>query len=807
MLGDFNLPKLKWRSSAEGLLPDFSCLGSTESDFVSFLSYLNLRQFNSVPNQNQVILDFVISNISNISVSKESCPLLKVDCHHPPLIISCPNSLTKPLAFSEVTYDFYSGNYPSIITYLATVNWDSLFKDCDINHAVDCFYKVLYDAIYKFVPITTLRKSSFPYWFSSELKDLVFKKKLAHKKFKISNSPIDFNLFSNLRSRCKKLSKYDYSHYLTSIQKSITTNPKKFWHYIKSKKSKELPSHMYLNDLSSDDGSQIVNYFAAHFSSVYVNSSVNLIPIPPNSPTTSAQSLNFPLSSCSISKTDIFESLNSLNNNLSAGPDLIPNIFLQHCKYVLVTPLHYLFNLSLSSGIFPTYWKSSIVSPIHKNSDSANVINYRPISLLSLIPKLFEDLVSKQIIPTLNLKIINEQHGFRTSRSTSTNLLVFTQFINDAFANGHQVDVIFTDLSKAFDSVSHIILKDKLRAFGICDPLLSWLFSYFSDRSQIVKYRNYYSHSFPQTSGVPQGSHLSPILFLIYINDITLSYSNMLLFADDLKIFRTVRSTDDVNLLQSDLNSLSKWCDQNNLALNAKKCKVMSFNRSHSKILSTYCIYNEPLEKVSNFKDLGVFFDTKLTFDTHINFVKNKSLKQLGFIKFSCGNFSNRNALILLYTSYIRSSLDYCSIVWSPYLLKHKSSLETVQNKFLGFLCYRCNIPRIPHTSYVPILEILCLDSLELRRIKLDLCYLYNVLHNNIDCPEFLSHLSFLVPQRITRAVNTFYIPTQPNNYMLNYPISRVMYLSNKYKIDFFSHPSLFSFKKHLNCTLRTIPS
>lgn len=230
----------------------------------------------------------------------------------------------------------------------------------------------------------------------------------------------------------------------------------------------------------------------------------------------------------------------------------------------------------------------------------------------------------------------------------------------------------------------------------------------------------------------------------------------------------------------------------------------MSFNRSRSNIPNIYYVNNEPLERVLNFKDLGVFLDTKLTFDTHINYIKNKSLKQFGFIKFSCGNFKNINALNLIYTSYIRSLLDYCSIIWSPYLHKHKVSLEAVQNKFLGFLCYRCNIPRIPHTSYAPILDLLNMDSLELRRIKLDICFLYNVLHNNNDCPEFLSCLSFLVPQRITRSNVTFYTPTQQTNYALNCPISRIMYLSNKYKIDLFTNQSLSSFKQYLNRTLRT---
>ena len=152
----------------------------------------------------------------------------------------------------------------------------------------------------------------------------------------------------------------------------------------------------------------------------------------------------------------------------------------------------------------------------------------------------------------------------------------------------------------------------------------------------------------------------------------------MLLIANDLKTFRIVKSLDDAALLQSDLNALVKWCDRNALSLNVQKCKFMSFNRSHSNIYFGYNINNIPLEKVFNCKDLGVFFDSKLTYSTHINYIKNKSLKLFGFIKFSCSNFNNLNALRLIYCSCIRSTLEYCSIIRSHYLQKINLTLDPI---------------------------------------------------------------------------------------------------------------------------------
>lgn len=143
---------------------------------------------NSVINYNQVILDLVISNIQNIVVFKKLCPLIKIDFHHPPLSVSCTNLLIKPLTFSETSYGFYSGNYTDLIICLFPIDWNSLFKNFDINQAVEFFYNIIYDAIHKFISIITLHKSSFPHW----LKNQIFEKKYFHKKFKISKSPIDY---------------------------------------------------------------------------------------------------------------------------------------------------------------------------------------------------------------------------------------------------------------------------------------------------------------------------------------------------------------------------------------------------------------------------------------------------------------------------------------------------------------------------------------------------------------------------------------------------------------------------------------
>jgi hypothetical protein len=269
------------------------------------------------------------------------------------------------------------------------------------------------------------------------------------------------------------------------------------------------------------------------------------------------------------------------------------------------------------------------------------------------------------IIPELNRIIVDDHHGFRPSKSTTTNLLTLQHSIIDAFSAGLRMDVIYTDFAKAFDKVNHIIFLYKLKYIGVCDPLLRWIESYISQRTQIVVYKEIQSKPILVTSGVPRGSHLAPILFLIYINEITFLNSSKLMFADDIKIYRVVNCLDDTALLQSDLNMLFNWCNKHCITLNIQKCQVMTFSRSRSNHFFNYHINGTPLSTIINvIKDLGVLFEPKLIFNAHIRYIyDNKALKLLGFISGSCVDFNNKNAFISIYYSLVRSIFEYCSII------------------------------------------------------------------------------------------------------------------------------------------------
>jgi hypothetical protein len=263
--------------------------------------------------------------------------------------------------------------------------------------------------------------------------------------------------------------------------------------------------------------------------------------------------------------------------------------------------LFYIFNKSLATGSFPDNWKKSFLTPFYKSGGRGNVANYRGIAILSFIPKLFEKIVCDKLNLKLTSNFHNEQHGFTQNRSINSNLMVYTKFIFDVMENKSQVDSIYTDFSKAFESVDHKILIKKLLALGFSGNILNWISSYLSGRSQNVRFLGKISNSILVTSGVPQGSHLGPLLFNLFICDLSIILKdiNHLFYADDLKIYHEIKTLEDAQFLQNKLNDLDNWCNFNKLKLNVEKCHSISFSRKPVKNVFSYSLGNKILDKVN----------------------------------------------------------------------------------------------------------------------------------------------------------------------------------------------------------------
>lgn len=261
-------------------------------------------------------------------------------------------------------------------------------------------------------------------------------------------------------------------------QNQLLSNPRSFWKFVKElKNNNNLPMEINLESRSSNNKGDIATFFADHFSSSFC--SPNVVD---NSRFNNLNEI-IELSNCNFSVTEIFEALLNIGLNPSPGPDSIPPLFLYECRYPLSIPIHFLFSLSLNSGIFPCKWKLSYVFPLWKSGNKSEVNNYRAISKLSALPKLLDKLVELKISVLFKNILVDEQHGFRKMKSTETNLIVFYSHLIDVVKSGGRVDAIYTDFRKAFDSVDHGILMLKLKKLGISDPLLSWFSSYLSNRS------------------------------------------------------------------------------------------------------------------------------------------------------------------------------------------------------------------------------------------------------------------------------------------------------------------------------------
>ena len=264
-----------------------------------------------------------------------------------------------------------------------------------------------------------------------------------------------------------------------------------------------------------------------------------------------------------------------------------------------------------------------------------------------------------------------------------------------ALESGSQVDVIYTDFSKAFDRVNHIILLAKLEALGITGSLLRWMDSYLTSRTQRVKTKGTYSSLIAVTSGVPQGSHLGPLLFFnVFVNDIGAGIINskFLLLADNLKPYRTIESLNDALQLQGDLTRVAEWCALNRMELNAPKCRVLTVTRHKTGVVYRYSINNEALDSAQSIRDLGGVIDRSLSFTEHYCCVINRASKMRRYIKRTAANFPDPRALTALYTALVRPHLEYASPIWSPSTCKHVDGLEAVQRRFPRFVAFRLNM-------------------------------------------------------------------------------------------------------------------
>ena len=425
--------------------------------------------------------------------------------------------------------------------------------------------------------------------------------------------------------------------------------------------------------------------------------------------------------------------IEKLNINKSYGPDLLHPRVLKELRESITTPQTLIFKSSFQNGEIVNDWKTANVKALFKKGSRDNPGNYRPISLTCIPCKLMEKLVRDAIVNhmTLNKLFSDSQYGFRSLRSCALQLLDVMEKWTEWLDESSSFDCIYYDFAKAFDSVPHARLLVKLEAYGIKGKLLDWVKAFLSQRKQRVVVNSSKSAWADVSSGVPQGSVLGPVLFLVYINDIEDAIRNILrLFADDTKLFGCTNTDTDIEDLQLDNDDLNDWSGKWLLKFNVGKCCTLHYGYNNPN--HTYQMYENGIQKEivnsDTVKDLGITFDTELKFRKHINDCINKGNRITGlirrsFLHINCKSFSK------LFKTLIRPILEYRNIIWSPRFKKDIEAIERVQKRATKL------VHNVRNMSYSDRLKALKLPSLTYRRFRADMIQVYELMHNLEDIP------------------------------------------------------------------------
>ena len=689
IVGDFNLNGIEWHHGDE-VKPS----NLIEEHFVDTFHNFNLEQCISGPTHIKGnTLDLLLTNSKHMV--KDLCVLQNESVcksDHYPITFKVVTKIKYSKPPKRQIFNFKKANWLALSRALSCVDWNSLFlRYGDPELCWAAFKSILSDNVTKYIPRITIKLAYRCPWFDSEAHEMYMKKKRSHEKWKDSKDKKDYFKYCSLRTEFKNLCdrKMNDNLYNDDDPALIT---KKFWSHVKSSsKHSRIPDRMYFKETFRDSPTDKANMFNLFFSEQFSDASTYDIDID------WSNDIDFDMT---FNPETIQVLLKNINSNKSCGPDGIHGKILKNCANSLALPLSLLYELSYNSGIIPTEWKLAHVVPIHKKGSKENVENYRPISLTSLIMKTFERLIKQELLAKAAHLLDDRQHGFLNDKSCTTNMINFidsvTLSLNDC--STISVDVIYFDFAKAFDSVNHDLILKKLKInYKIDGRLLKFLRSYLSGREQCVLVDSCKSDIKPVLSGVPQGSILGPILFVLFINDLPVglnSSTNLVLYADDTKIWRSIKSYNDYCSLQDDICLLNSWAISNKMKFHPSKCKVLSIpGKKFSKkclpvpfIKFQYSLSQVPLDYTDSETDLGVVINQNFRFQDHITRLLSKANQKFGLLKRNCSFVRDEKRRRALYLALVRSQFEHCSPIWRPTNKTLLDKLDAFQKKCIKWV-------------------------------------------------------------------------------------------------------------------------
>ena len=718
--GDFNVPQIDWVSSF--------CHAPDSHHAHKFLDLIHnnlLFQHVTQPTrfregETPHVLDLLFTNEEGMMTDLEYLPGLgKSDHIVLRFRLAC---YTLRMAPAQSQFNFNRANWGKLKASLSNVNWECL-STLDVETGYKFFCETLNKAMTECIPKARSSKARKNIYMSSQALKLKKQKNEMWDKYMHNQDPIDLARFRVCRNRLRSLTRKLRQDFEYGLVNDIKDNPRAFWKYSNSR----LKTKPGIGDLRSPSGelectdkgkADILNTF---FAGVFTQEELSSMPV------LSERITGQEVSELEVTPDNIRSKLASLNPSSAPGPDGIHPRILRETSHVICIPLALFFNRVLETGAIPHEWKLGRVVPIFKKGDKKDPRNYRPVSLTSVPCKVLESLVRDRLVAHLTDSHLLSvtQHGFRPKRSCNTQLIEVLEDWSAAVESHCPVDVVYLDFQKAFDSVPHQRLLHKLQCYGVTGKLLKWIKSFLSGRRQQVVLRGCASDWTDVDSGVPQGSVLGPLLFLVYINDLPETVQgNIKMFADDTKLYSTVSTPGDGISLQADLDCLVHWSDIWQLPFNESKCKVLHLGRTNPHY--QYSMRGIPMSCTHVEKDLGVHIDDELKFRLHASTVAAKATQVLSVIRRSF-TLLNEFTVPLLYKSLVRPHLEFGNMVWGPFNRTDQRLLERVQRRATRM------VASIRHLPYKERLKLLKLPSLYYRRKRGDMIFLYQLFHGGVD--------------------------------------------------------------------------
>ena len=716
IVGDFNYPNASW---------NMPCSGTKENKLIDSINDAFLNQMVQKPTrrrnqQKPSLLDLILVNDDDmISDITHHSPIGRSD--HDVLIFELYIPKESNIKPTTMSYQLKRGDYKKMRQESKDFNW-KVMNDLNTNKSWILFKNKLHELMNNHIPKKQIGNGirTKPAWMSNRVLKKIRKKYHAYKRYQLTDEWEDYMTYLKLLDISNKETTDAKKDHEKKIAQNCKKDSKKFWKYVRSKTKGKTG----ISPLSKSDGSLAItdldkaNTLNKFFASVFTIENKN--ELPDEEPTKYSNGIT--ITDIIITPKAIEDRLKQLDTSKATGPDGIPSKVLKELANELAEPLSILFNKSVNEGSLPDDWKQAHVTAIFKKGSKSEPGNYRPVSLTSIVCKVFESLIRDAIVSHMkdNNLFTNCQHGFRQHRSCVTQLLKVMEDLTKLVDGNEDIDIIYFDFKKAFDTVPHERLLIKLKYYGISGKIVDWIKDFLSNRKQMVRVGNEISGEVEVMSGIPQGSILGPILFTIFINDLPNEIESFCsIFADDTKIYNSASNS---SVIQDDIDTLSNWSDHWKLYFNTSKCKCMHIGRNNTNHTYTMTSNGQTsnITECDEEKDLGVIIDNELKFDSHIQEAIKRANRTLGLIKRTF-SYLDKEMFLMLYKGLVRPILEYGNVIWSPHLKRQSSAIEKVQRRATKLL------PGLKEYNYEDRLKFLKLPSLKARRFRGDIIQCFKI--------------------------------------------------------------------------------